>query len=128
MARDRTGWGKNSFSDPGYWCFRCFTCGRKGTRDFVPAHSREREQWRDHGSSTEGLRNYLVVCRWERPCTRRYYARQAAQQAADAAQRAQDAAAGIAVQPGEPIDLDAVQDHAPPGPQNTGKGPQLALW
>ncbi|WP_405140364.1 hypothetical protein [Nocardia sp. NBC_01388] len=119
----KTGEGKNSWSDPYFWAFKCFTCGRKGTRDFWPSNSVERERWIKHGSSCEGLRNYIVVCRWNGPCTARYFANRAVIEA-------EDFTAGTIVQTGEAIAPSAIEPpQAEERPADTVMltGPERAL-
>ncbi len=124
-GRKRSGWGKNSWRDPDFWCFRCSRCGRKGTRDYVPMLLSDREYWREHGSSSEGLHNYPVVCRWDGPCNRRYFAKLDAE-AVERAKHGTHAGENDATR--APVDLDALQDQMRSAPDPTECGGQTALW
>ncbi|MGW5441427.1 hypothetical protein [Nocardia asteroides] len=128
MARRVPGQGKNSTWDPTFWCHKCNHCGRKGTRDFIPQFQRDLEEWEQRGSYASSLGKYgsAVVCRWTVACNRRYWAQVKAAEAAEAAQRAADAAAGI-ITTGPTVDLDALHDQ----PSSTGlpEGPtQMTFW
>ncbi|UGT58853.1 hypothetical protein [Nocardia asteroides] len=129
MARRVPGVGKNSRWDPTFWCHKCNQCGRKGTRDFVPQFREDRRQWEERGSyaSSLGVYGSAVVCRWTVACNRRYFAQVAAREAAEAAQRAGEAAAGIVTNT-TPVDLDAVLDGTRPGAETPDAGGQLTFW
>ncbi len=129
MALRVPGQGKNSRWDPTYWCHQCNQCGRKGTRDFIPQFLADRQQWEERGSyaSSLGVYGSAVVCRWTVACNRRYFAQVAARDAAEAAQRAAEAAAGIVTNKA-PIDLDAPPDHTPGDAQTPNSGGQLTFW
>ena len=122
--------GKNSWSDPDYWCFKCFYCGRKGTREFWPIHPEDRTRWLEKEARWGvALNKYIVVCRWDGPCYRRRKANQRKQAAAEAKQHAEALAAGLTPPTDTPVDLDAA-DTAPRRrrrrPQNHPD--QLGIW
>lgn len=65
--------------------YRCLWRGRKGTRDYSSMGVPYLEKRRDHGShGSHGseLGHYTVVCRQDRPCSRRYLAERTAAEAA----------------------------------------------
>ncbi|WP_280186481.1 MULTISPECIES: hypothetical protein [Nocardia] len=130
MARRIPGQGKNSWYDPYYWCHKCADCGRKGTRDFMPQLLRDQQEWEARGSYASSLHKYgsAVVCRWTVACGRRVSAQRAAKEAAESAQQAADAAAGI-VTNRPPVDLDALQQHGSEAEhENVGAARQMVLW
>lgn len=129
MARRVPGQGKSSQWDPTFWCHKCNQCGRRGTRDFIPQFQSDRQEWEARGAYASSLGKYgsEVVCKWTVACNRRYFAQVAARQAAEAAQQAEDAAAGI-VTARPPVDLDAVQDQASSTAELPEAGTQMTFW
>ncbi len=135
MTKYKTGWGKNSWSDPDYWCFKCFWCARKGTREFWPIHSDDRTRWLEREARWGvALHKYIVVCRWDGPCHRRQEANRRKQAAAEAHQRAEALAAGLTPPTDTTVDLDAA-DAAPAAPRRRRRRKprnhhpdQLGIW